>query len=107
MGYSNPGDIGTAVGSGGTATVNHGAFQITTEALSTASGGDASYTIINNNLNAASVLLIGVGNGSNTTVPVYAHNVVCSGGSATLKLRNANTTTALNGSVVIGGFIAA
>lgn len=102
----NPGDDAAVTGSGGSATVNHDGFVITTESLSTASGSDATYTVFNNNIVSGGLLFITLGNGTNTTVPVYAHSVQTSAGSATMKIRNANAASALNGTVLIGGFVA-
>lgn len=98
----NIGDNSTGVSTSGAATVNHTGGMITTEALSTAAGADYSFTLTNNNITPNSVVLLSVGNGTNTTVPYYAHSVVPAAGSVTFKIRNAHATVALNGTLIIG-----
>jgi hypothetical protein len=97
----NPGDNATATSTAGAATVNHTGGIITTESLTTAAGADYSFTLTNSLLDAKSVLLISIANGTNTTVPVYAHNINPTYGSATFLVRNAHASAALNGTLVI------
>lgn len=97
----NPGDDGSAVSTAGAATVNHTGGIITTEALTTAAGADYSFTLTNNNISPSSIVLISVGNGTNTTVPYCVHSVQPAAGSVTFKIRNLHATVALNGTLVI------
>jgi len=96
----NPGDDGVGTSTAGAATVNHTGGTITTESLSTASASDYAFTLTNSVISPGSVVLISVGNGTNTTVPCYVHSVQVSNGQVTFKIRNAGGS-ALNGTLII------
>jgi hypothetical protein len=96
----NPGDDGVGTSVAGAATVNHTGGTITTEALVTAATADYSFTLTNNVISPGSIVLLSVGNGTNTTVPYYVHSVQVGNGSVTFKIRNAGAG-ALNGTLII------
>lgn len=54
----NPGDVGTATSTAAAATINHSEGIVTTEALTTASGSDYTFTLTNNCILASSVVLV-------------------------------------------------
>jgi hypothetical protein len=97
----NPGDDALATSTAGAATSNHTGTQVTTEALATAAGADYSFTLTNANIIATSLVFVSVGNGSNTTLPVYAHSIQPAAGSVTFKVRNGHASAALNGTLVL------
>lgn len=98
----NPGDDITGTSAAGAITLNHTGGLITTEALTTAALADYSFTLTNNVISAQSVVLLSIGNGTNTTLYAVAHSVVPAAGSVTFKIRNAHATVALNGTLLIG-----
>src|ERR1043165_7106901 len=95
----NPGDNAAVTSAAGAVTNNHTGSVITTEALTTAAGGDYTFTLTNANVYPDSVPQITVGNGTNTTVPTIVHSVAVSAGSLTFKVRNAHASVALNGTL--------
>jgi hypothetical protein len=97
----NPGDDALATSTAGAATSNHTGVQVTTESLTTAAGADYSFTLTNQNIIATSIVFVSVGNGTNTTAPVYAHSIAPAAGSVAFKVRNAHSSSALNGTLVL------
>ena len=98
----NVGDVGIATSTAAAATINHTEGQITTEAVSTAQNADYSFTLTNNCIYANSLVFVQANNGSNTTLPIFAHSIVPAAGSVTFKVRNAcAAATALNGTLVL------
>src|SRR5262249_31946492 len=90
---------GTAVS--GAVTVNTQMGVVTSESLATAPGADYVLTLTNSSIYANSVVLFSVGNGSNTTIPVYPHSIQPANGSVVAKFRNAGGG-ALNGTLLLG-----
>lgn len=90
---------GTSVA--GAITINGQLGTITTASLTTAAGADFTLTITNPRFDAGGQLFVTVGNGSNTTVPCYAHSVSMAEDSAVIKVRNAHASAALNGTLTI------
>lgn len=96
----NPGDDALATSTAGAATANHTGVQVTTEALAIAAAADYSFTLTDANIIPTSLVFVSVGNGSNTTIPCYAHSIQPGNGSVTFKVRNAGAV-ALNGTLVL------
>jgi hypothetical protein len=95
-------DRGTATSTAGAATVNHQSGVITTEILSTAAASAYSFTLTNSRITTASIVILMLMGGTNTTRGIELRAVPGSG-SATLSLYNNNVAgTALNGTLIFG-----
>lgn len=95
-------DRGVATSTAGAATVNHQAGVITTEALTTAAAAAYAFTLTNSRITTASVVLLMLMGGTNTTRGIELRAIPGSG-SATLSLFNNNVAgTALNGTLIFG-----
>lgn len=92
---------GTATAASGAATLNTRDGVITSEALTTAASSDYTLTLTNSYITAASVIQVSVGNGTNTTLPCSPHSIAPGAGSCTIKIRNENLVSALNGTITI------
>lgn len=87
-------ETGNAVTASGVAGV------ITTSALTTAGGANYAITWTDTFISAASVVLVTIAGGTNTTQNITL-KVVPGAGSATLTIYNTSTATALNGTILI------
>jgi hypothetical protein len=95
-------DRGTATSTAGAATVNHQAGVITTEALTTAAASAYAFTLTNSRITSASIVLLQLMGGTNTTRGLELRAIPGSG-SATLSFFNNNVAgSALNGTLIFG-----
>ncbi len=91
----------TATGAAAAVTINALAGTITTEALTTAAGAEAAYTVTNNKVTASSIVLVSVADGTNTTVAAMVASVTPAAGSFVVVLSNLHAAAALNGTLKI------
>lgn len=91
----------TAAATGGAATLNKPAGVVTSEALTTAAGAEYTLTLTNSAIAAASVVLVSFANGTNTQGTLALGRVTPGAGSATIRIRNAHASEALNGTIKI------
>ncbi len=95
-------DRGTATSTAAAATINHQTGVVTTEALTTAAASAYSFTYTNSRITTASVVLVQLMGGSNTTRGIEIQ-AVPGAGSATLSFFNNNVAaSALNGTLIFG-----
>lgn len=92
---------GTVSAVAGAATLNTGRGVVTSESLTTAAGAVYTLTLTDSVITADSIVLVSVGNGSNTTVGPGLVGVVPSAGSATIAVRNTHAASAFNGTIKI------
>jgi hypothetical protein len=104
-GSFNP-DGATASATGGAATLNKMSGKITSEALTTAAGGDYILTLTNDQIAAADLVFVSVANGTNTGGELLVELVQPADGSVTIEIHNHATITALNGTIVVSFFVA-
>lgn len=95
------GDHGVATAVAGAATINHVSGQVTSESVTTAAGSDYVLTLTHPMVQADSVVLASVANGTNTTEGLAVNRVQPSAGSVIIRVRNTHATVALNGTIVI------
>lgn len=91
----------TATASAGAATLNSGYGVVTSEALTTAAGAVYTLTLTNSAIAATDVVLVTVGNGTNTTVGPSLAGVTPAAGSVTIVVRNTHASSALNGTIKV------
>lgn len=96
----------TAAATAGAATLNAKQGTITSEALTTAAGADYTLTLTNSNIYADSIITVSLDNGTNTTAPIYVRLVTPAAGSATIVVRNAHASSALNGTIKVNFVVA-
>jgi hypothetical protein len=95
-------DRGTATSTAGAATINHQAGVVTTEALTTAAASAYAFTLTNSRITTASIVLLQLMGGTNTTRGLELRAIPGSG-SATLSIYNNNVAgSALNGTLIFG-----
>jgi hypothetical protein len=95
-------DRGTATSTAGAATINKQAGVVTTEALTTAAASAYAFTLTNSRITTASVVILTLMGGTNTTRGIEMRAIPGSG-SATLSFFNNNVAaSALNGTLVFG-----
>lgn len=95
-------DRGTATSTAGAATINHQGGVVTTEALTTAAAAAYSFTYTDSRITTASIVLVQLMGGTNTTRGIECRAIPGSG-SATLSFYNNNVAgTALNGTLIFG-----
>lgn len=95
-------DRGTATSTAGAATVNHQAGVITTESLTTAAAAAYAFTLTNSRITTASIVLLMLMGGTNTTRGLELRAIPGSG-TATISIYNNNVAgTALNGTLIFG-----
>lgn len=95
-------DRGTATSTAGAATINHQAGVVTTEALTTAAASAYAFTLTNNRITTASIVLVMLMGGTNTTRGIELR-AIPSAGSAAISVYNNNVAgTALNGTLIFG-----
>lgn len=91
----------TASASAGAATLNQPSGKITSEALTTAAAAVYTLTLTDNKIAATDIVLVSVGNGTNTQGAMAVHSVVPASGSVVIKITNLHATEALNGTIVV------
>jgi hypothetical protein len=95
-------DRGTATSTAGAATVNHQSGVITTEALTTAAAAAYAFTLTNSRITTASIVLLMLMGGTNTTRGLELRAIPANG-SAAISIYNNNVAgTALNGTLIFG-----
>ncbi len=97
----SPGDVATATAAANAATLNAIEGTVTSEAVTTAAAADYVCTITNSYVDATSVVLMSVGNGTNTTEGLAVNRVQPGAGSVVVHIRNTNASSALNGTLKI------
>lgn len=98
-------DRGTATSTAGAATVNHQAGVITTEALTTAAAAAYSFTLTDSRITSASVVMLMLMGGTNTTRGLELRAIPGTG-SAAISIYNNNVAgSALNGTLIFGFFV--
>jgi hypothetical protein len=94
------GSVGVATASSGAATLNSQRGTVTSESgLTTPAGSDYVLTLTNSSITSSSIVMATADNGTNTTEGVAVNRVTPSSGSAVVRIRNTNASTAWNGSV--------
>lgn len=93
----NIGDVGTATSTAAAATINHTEGLITTEALTTASGSDYTFTLTNNAVYANSIVLWApyLADATKHGLPVV-RSVANTAGQSVVVVRNQDGTNAFN-----------
>lgn len=91
----------TASATAGAATLNQPSGVITSEALTTAAAGAATYTltITNSQVIATDIIQVTLGFGTNTAGTPVLVSAVAAAGSIVCKVMNAHPTNALNGTL--------
>ena len=87
------GQCGTATASAGAATLNNKCGTITTEALTTGIGSPYTLTLTNSVIAAADIVLVEVGNGTNTGGSAAVEKVTPAAGSVVVSIKNPATGT--------------
>lgn len=96
--YANP-STRTASATAGAATLNSGYGVITSESLTTAAAAVYTLTLTNAAIAATDIVLVSVGNGTNTTVGPSVAGVTPAAGSVVISIRNTHASSALNGTL--------
>lgn len=92
----------TVTGAAGAATLNNaGAGVITTEALTTAAAANFTETLTNNMIAATDIVLVSVGNGTNSAGTPVLTTVTPGSGSVVIVIKNDHATNAFNGTLKI------
>lgn len=93
--------VKTASATSGAATLNQPSGIITSEALTTAAAGAATYTltITNSQILATDLIQVTLGFGTNTTGTPVLVSVTAAAGSIVCKVMNAHPSAALNGTL--------
>ncbi len=96
-------DIDTSTGTAVTGAVidNAQAGVITSEALTTASAASYTLTLANNRIKADSLVIVSIGNGTNTAGLPVLSTVDPASGSVVIVINNQHATAALNGTLTI------
>lgn len=97
----SPGDLTNATASAGAATANGVIGTVTSEAITTAAAADYVLTLTNSLIDATSVVLATVSNGTNTTVGLAVNSIVPAAGSVVIRVRNTHASSALNGTIKV------
>lgn len=92
----------TATASAGAATLSKSQGVVTTEALTTAAGATYTLTLTNTTIAATDILLVSVGNGTNSAGTPAVATVTPGASSAVIVIRNAHASNAFNGTLTIG-----
>ena len=95
----------TATAASGAATANGVAFKVTSEALTTAAGAEYTLTLTNDRIDANSIVLVSVGDGTNTQATLATGEATPASGSAVITVTNTHASEALNGTIVINGVV--
>jgi hypothetical protein len=98
------GDYGAATATAGAATCNHNQFVVTSEALTTAAGSQYTLTLTNSAINAESLVLVSVRQGTNTKSGLVVNEVTPAAGSVVIIVKNGNAA-ALDGTIKISGVV--
>lgn len=94
--------VKTAVASSGAATLDAFAGKVTSEALTTAQNAIYTLTLTNDKIKADSIVLVTVGNGTNTQGTPMVGIVTPANGSVVIRVINKHATAeAFNGTVVV------
>lgn len=96
---------GAATSTAGAATINAQTGQITTEALTTATGATYTMTLTNSLISATSKVFVSVGKGTATTGEPVVQFVTPAAGSAVILIRNVSAASALNGTITVNFFV--
>lgn len=93
-------EVSTGTAAAGAVTVNDTACKITTEALTTAQNGVYTLTLTNDKIAAADIVLVTVGNGTNSAGTPAVTNVTPAAGSVVINVSNLHASAvALNGTL--------
>jgi hypothetical protein len=93
--------VKTASATAGAATLNQPSGIVTSESLTTAAAGAATYTLTltNNQVIATDIIQATLGLGTNTTGTPVLVSAVAGAGSIVFKVQNAHPSAALNGTL--------
>lgn len=92
----------TATASSGAATLNALVGKVTSEALTTAQNAFYTLTLTNSEIAAADIVLVSVGNGTNTQGTLMLGHVTPAAGSVVIQVQNKHASAqALNGTIVV------
>lgn len=85
-------------------TINAKAGVITTEALTTAGGGNQAITLTNSKISVGDMIFVQVAGGTNT-VQNITFKATAAAGSATITVYNNTAATALNGTIILNFYV--
>lgn len=91
---------GTAVA--GAVTINQNSGVVTSEALTTAAGAVYTLTITDSSIAAADIVLVSMGNGTNSAGSPAITTITPAAGSVVIKVQNIHASAALNGTLTFG-----
>jgi len=91
--------VTTGAAASGAVTVNDYHVQVTSESLTTAAGATYTLTLTNNKIKATSIVLVTVGNGSNSAGTPSLASVTPASGSVVIIVQNIHASAALNGTL--------
>ena len=91
----------TATATAGAATLNTPSGVVTSESLSTAASGVYTLTLTNSCIAATDIILVQVGNGTNSTGTPGVAAVTPAAGSVVILISNDSTAAAFNGTVKV------
>lgn len=92
----------TATASSGAATLNANSGVVTSEALSTAAAATYTLTLTDSSVAAADVVLVSMGNGTNSAGAPVIQTVTPAAGSVVVVVKNVHASAALNGTLTFG-----
>jgi hypothetical protein len=94
--------VGTATAADGAVTMNAIVGKVTTEALTTAQNAFYTLTLTNAEIAAGDVVMVSVGNGTNTQGTIMLAHVTPGAGSCVISIQNKHASSqAFNGTLVI------
>lgn len=91
----------TATAATGAATLDMPSGVVTTESLTTAAGAVYTLTLTNTCIAAKDIVLVSVGNGTNSAGSPALTTVTTAAGSVVIKVQNIHASAALNGTLTI------
>lgn len=91
----------TATATAGAATLNGQAGIVTSEALTTAAGGEYTLTLTNSSIKAGSIVLASTGLGTSTTGTPGIGGCTVSAGQVVITVTNLHVSAAFNGTITV------
>jgi hypothetical protein len=91
----------TASATTGAATLNQPSGVVTSESLTTAAAATYTLTLTNSKIAATDIVLVSVGNGTNSAGAPVLTSVKPAAGSVVIKVTNLHASAALNGTLVV------
>lgn len=93
------GSTKTASATSGAATLNSPSGVVTSEALTTAAAATYTLTLTNSTIAAADIVLVSMGNGTNSAGAPVINTVTPAAGSVVVVVKNVHASAALNGTL--------